>query len=227
MLMTARTQRQLRARLIRTVILLLLHGAWLLCALPVVTWLSASVAMVHSLNRWIMHGDDRIFHNFGRGWCRHWRRTLPAGATSALVFVLLIANLMFLVTRDSAAALVLLMGTVAMLVMWAILNLALVPVIVLFPDLSTRRWLRESFVMAFRRPLSMIGVVFGCLVGSVVLLQIFAPLVVLGVGGTAYLGLKLFYRNLSSHQREGSTPRERNIGPGRELRPVNGGEIRA
>lgn len=186
-----------------------MHVAWVVCALPVVTWLGASAAMVHSLDRWVMYGDGRFLHNFGCGWRRHWRRTVPVGAASGLVGALLLANLLFLMTRDSPSAVVLLMGTIGLMLMWAILNLSLVPVIVLFPRLSTRRWLRESFVMAFRRPVSMTGAVLGCLVASAVLYQLFAPLVVLGAGLTAYLGLRLCYRILESPGREDRRPGRR------------------
>lgn len=216
--MPGETSQRLRARLEHAVGVVLLHGAWLLCAFPVVTWLGSSVAMVHSLDRWIMHGDDRFLHNFWYGWRLHWRRTLPIGAASGLVFALMLANLLFLMTRDSAPAVVLLMGTIGLMLMWAIVNLAFVPVIVLFPQLSTRRCLRESFVMAFRHPLSMIGVVLGCLITSSVLLRIFAPLVILGVGVTAYLGLRLCYRNLTVPRRD--EPRSETAGL------ASGGSIR-
>ena len=196
------SRQRLGAYLGHSVGVVALHAAWLLCALPVVTWMTSSAAMVHSLDRWVRHGDDRLLLNFRCGWRRHWRRTVPIGAASALVLTLLLANLFFLMTRDSAPAVVLLVTTIGLMLMWAILNLSLVPVIVLFPELSARRCLRESFVMAFRHPLSMIGVVLGCLVASAVLYQLFTPLAVFGVGLTAYLALRRCYRCLESAGRK-------------------------
>lgn len=185
-----------RAYLARSAGLVALHAVWLLCALPVVTWMTSSAAMVHSLDRWLRCGDDRLLLNFRRGWRAHVRRTAPLGAVSSLVLALLLVNLLFLMTRTSAPAVVLLIPTIGLLLMWAVLNVSLVPVVALFPDLSTRAWLREGFVMAFRHPASMTGVVLGCLVVSAALYELFAPLVVLGAGLTAYLALGRCYRSL-------------------------------
>lgn len=185
----------------RTMAAVALHGAWLLCSLPVVTWLCSSVAMVHSLDRWITYGDDRLVQNFRRGWLRHWRHTVPVGTASALVFAVLLANLLFLMTRDSEAAVVLLIGTLGLMLIWAMLNLSLVTVIALFPGLPARRCVRESFVLAFRRPLSLISVVVGSLVASAVLYQLFMPLVVLSAGLAGFLGLRFCYRGLEGPDR--------------------------
>lgn len=187
---------RVRACLTRSAGLVGLHAVWLLCALPVVTWMTSSAAMVHSLDRWLRCGDERLLSNFRCGWRAHVRRTAPLGAVSGLVLALLLINLLFLMTRNSALAVVVLIPTVGLLLMWAVLHVSLVPVIALFPDLTPRAWLRESFVMAFRHPASMTGVVLGCLVVSAALYELFAPLVVLGAGLTAYLALGRCYRSL-------------------------------
>ncbi|WP_219419239.1 DUF624 domain-containing protein [Pseudonocardia nigra] len=186
------------ALLARVAALVLLHGAWVLCAVPVVTWLTASTAMAHSLNRWVMYGDDRFLHNFGSQWRRHWRRTLPVGAISALVLVLLLANLLFLMSRDSAPAVLLLMGTIGLMLVWAMLNISLVPVLALFPRLAIRSCLRETFVMTFRHPFSTIATVLGCIIAAAVLFQVSAAMLIFSAGITGYLGLRLCHRNLSS-----------------------------
>lgn len=130
---------------------IVLAGLWALCTLPVVTWLAASAALVHALD-----ADTRsptgALHAFWEGWRRHWRRTVALGALSLPVAAVLVVNLLFLSAQGVAAALVLAAGTVALMLIWASTQLALVPVIVLFPAAGPRRWLQTAFVVTFRNP---------------------------------------------------------------------------
>lgn len=176
----------------------LLSFAWLLFALPVVTWLGASIAMVHSFDDWLARGDDAVLSNFWNGWRRHWWRTLPIGAASTLVLLVLVFNLLFLLAQESSAAFVLAVGTITLIALWTFVHFALVPIAALFPHLPTRQLLRESAVLAFRHPFSMMTISVGCVALASVLLQVFPPLVFVTAGAAGYACLKLSYRNLDA-----------------------------
>jgi uncharacterized membrane protein YesL len=133
-----------------------LAGLWALCTLPVVTWLAASAALVHALDV-DTRSPTGAFHAFREGWRRHWRRTVALGALSLSVAAVLVVNLLFLSAQGVAAALVLAAGTVALI--WTSTQLALVPVIVLFPAAGPRRWLQAAFVVTFRNPVRSAGLV--------------------------------------------------------------------
>jgi uncharacterized membrane protein YesL len=138
--------------------LVVLAGLWALCVAPVLTWLAASVALVHALDAGPRSPAEalRAFH---RGLRRHWRGTVPLGTLMLLALAVLVLNLLFLSGRRSAAAVVLAVGTVALMLIWASVQLALVPVIVLFPAAGPWRWLQAAFVVAFRNPVRSAGLV--------------------------------------------------------------------
>lgn len=186
-----------RAGAVRTWQLVIVHVAWLLCAVPGVTWLGASAAMAYSWDRSAMHGDERFLHHFWSAWRGQWRRTLPLGVTSALVGALLVANMLFLMTQDSAPAAVLFLGTLTLLLLWAMVNLVLVGVVALFPDLAPRHALRESCLLALRHPLATSAGVLGCGVAFAVLVEVSTPLALLTVGLAARVGLLLCHRGLA------------------------------
>jgi uncharacterized membrane protein YesL len=182
-----------------------LAGLWALCALPVVTWLAASAALVHALDAGARSPTDAL-HAFREGWRRHRRRTVVPGTLSLLAPVVLAVNLLFLSAQGVGAAVVLAAGTVALMLIWAATQLALVPVIVLFPAAGPRRWLQAAFVVAFRNPVrsACLVIVTAALVAaatelSLLLVPLCAPVVghlamraclrqvVTGPGGTSAL----------------------------------------
>lgn len=137
---------------------LVLAGLWALCVAPMLTWLAASAALVHALD-----ADPRSpaegLRAFREGLRRHWRVTVPLGALLLLAPAVLVLNLLFLSGHGSAVAVVLAVGTVALMLIWASAQLALVPVVVLFPTAGPWRWLQAAFVVAFRNPVRSAGLV--------------------------------------------------------------------
>ena len=123
---------------------------WFVFTLPVITWLPATVALLHSLDRWVRADDDRVFRNFIAGWRRHWRRGLLLGLASTATAAVLGANALFLSTRDGTVPIVLLGGTAALAAGWLLLHLWLLPLMVLRPELSVRDWLAASLVLLGR-----------------------------------------------------------------------------
>ncbi|TWF75218.1 putative membrane protein YesL [Pseudonocardia hierapolitana] len=131
--------------------LVALAGLWALCTVPVVTWLAASAALVHALDGGTRSPTEAL-HAFREGWRRHRRRTVALGTLSLLVPAVLATNLLFLSTQGVGLAVVLAAGTVVLMLISTAMQLALVPVIVLFPAAGPRRWLQAAFVVAFRDP---------------------------------------------------------------------------
>lgn len=131
---------------------------WALCAVPMLTGLAASAALVHALDVGPRSPAEAL-RAFREGLRHHWRRTVPLGALLLLAPAVLVVNLLFLSGHGSAAAGVLAAGTVALMLIWASAQLAIVPVIVLFPTAGPWRWLQAAFVVAFRNPVRSAGLV--------------------------------------------------------------------
>jgi uncharacterized membrane protein YesL len=136
----------------------LLAGLWVLCAAPMLTWLAASAALLHALDAGPRSPAEAL-RAFREGLRHHWRGTVPLGALLLLAAAVLVLNLLFLSGHGSAAAVVLAVGTVALMLIWASAQLALVPVVVLFPAAGPWRWLQAAFVVAFRNPVRSAGLV--------------------------------------------------------------------
>jgi len=169
---------------------------WFVFSLPVVTWLTAAVAMTHALERWLGAGDGRVMHNFWEGWKLHWRRTLPIGVVSTVVLAILLLNALFLATRDDRSALVLLPPTLVLLAAWLMFHLALIPVIALFPALPPRTWLREAAVLAIRHPLTSLinASLAAALVAALVWLPTLVPFV--SAAPVGFVALRTVERHL-------------------------------
>jgi uncharacterized membrane protein YesL len=135
-----------------------LAGLWALCAAPMLTWLPASAALVHALDAGPRSPAEAL-RAFREGLRHHWRDTVPLGTLLLLAPAVLVLNLLFLSGRGSAGAAVLAVGTVALMLIWASAQLALVPVVVLFPAAGPWRWLQAAFVVAFRNPVRNAGLV--------------------------------------------------------------------
>jgi len=133
-----------------------LAGLWALCALPVLTWLAASAALVHALEARPRNPTEAV-RAFHEGWRRHWERAVALGALSLSVPAVLLVNLLFLSAQHAAAAFVLSAGTIALLLIWACTQLALVPVLVLFPAARPWHLLQAAVVVAFRNPVRSAG----------------------------------------------------------------------
>lgn len=146
----------LRASARRLLGVVVLAGLWALCAAPMLTWLAASAALVHALDAGPRSPADAL-RAFREGLRHHWRGTVPLGTLLLLALAVLVLNLAFLSGRGSAAAVVLAVGTVALMLIWAFAQLALVPLIVLFPAAGPWRWLQAAFVVAFRSPVRSAG----------------------------------------------------------------------
>jgi uncharacterized membrane protein YesL len=142
----------------RILAVVVLAALWALCAAPMLTWLAASAALVHALDAGPRSPAEAL-RAFRGGLRQHWRGTVPLGTLMLLALAVLVLNLLFLSGHGSAAALVLAVGTVALLLIWASAQLALVPVIVLFPAAGPWRWVQAAFVVAFRNPVRSAGLV--------------------------------------------------------------------
>jgi uncharacterized membrane protein YesL len=140
--------------------LVALAGLWALCTVPVVTWLAASAALVHALES-DTRSPTEALHAFREGWRRHRVRTVAPGTLWVLAQAVLAINLLFLSTQGVGLAVVLAAGTVVLLLISTAMQLALVPVIVLFPAAGPRRWLQAAFVVAFRDPVRSACLVIG------------------------------------------------------------------
>jgi uncharacterized membrane protein YesL len=147
-----------RAFLGRFLGVVVLAGLWTLCAAPMLTWLTASAALVHALDAGPRSPAEAV-RAFREGVRHHWQGTIPLGTLLLLALVVLVLNLLFLSAHGSAAAVVLAVGTVTLLLIWTSAQLALVPVIVLFPAAGPWRWLQAAFVVSFRSPVRSAGLV--------------------------------------------------------------------
>jgi uncharacterized membrane protein YesL len=168
--------------------------AWFVLVLPLVTWLPATVALAHALDRWFRDHDDRMVRNVLAGWRLHWRRTLPLGLASTAALLVLAVNAIFLSTRPAGVATLLLGGTGGIGIVWLALHLWLVPVIARNPDLPVTRWLAESAALAVGHPLStLLLLVFSVLLGAVLVgFWTFVPF--LSAGLVVTFGLHVLYR---------------------------------
>jgi len=148
--------------------LVLANLVWFVLALPIVTWFAAAVALAHGLDGWFRNGDDRMVRNTLAGFRATWRRTLPYGIVSGLVATVLAANALFLSTRPTGAATVLLGGTGALGGLWLAVHLWLVPVLGRHPDLTLREALATAAGAAVRQaPMTLLLVVFTVLIVAV------------------------------------------------------------
>ncbi|MFA9446374.1 DUF624 domain-containing protein [Egicoccus sp. AB-alg6-2] len=150
---------------------------WFVLVLPVVTWLSAAVALAYGIDRWFGDGDDRMVRNVLEGWRLTWRRTLPLGVVSGTLGLMLALNALFLSTRPPGVATVLLGGTGALGLVWLAVNLWLVPVLARHHDLPLRVVLAMAATAAVRQaPVTVVlAVLTVLLVGVLVVFWTFLP----------------------------------------------------
>ncbi len=115
--------------------------AGFLLALGVVTWLSAAVAVGRSLHLWLDGDDDRVFTNTFRELACTWRRTLPLSVAATLALALVVADLAFLNTRDSAVAVVLAAAVVPFAALLVVVLFTVPAAAALAREGSGRQWL--------------------------------------------------------------------------------------
>lgn len=177
---------------------LVLTPAWLVSCLPLVTWMAASAALVHSLDRAGRPGDAGALAEFRLGWRRHWRGALPWGAVSLVVLVGLLANLLFLTGQAGPAAFLLLVGTLLLLTLWGMAVLSLVPALVVLAHLPRREQVRVGVLLAFRHPVWSAGLLLAAVLVATTLAQVWAPLAVLAAPVVGYLALRVTRRHLDA-----------------------------
>ncbi len=193
--MTARSRR-LRKLAGYPLTLLAANLAWMVFSLPVVTWFAAGVALVHALDRRFEEDGRGVLSGFWEGWRRTWRRTLPLGLASTVAALILLLNAGFLLGQDSPAAFLLLAGTVPLALVWLFWHVSLIPVVALFPHLTTRQWLRDSFALSFQHPGAMLAVLAAAVLAAGAVLAVPALLPLCGASLPALLALKLCRHHL-------------------------------
>ncbi|WP_165358541.1 DUF624 domain-containing protein [Haloactinopolyspora alba] len=160
-----------------------------LLALPIVTWLPASVAAGRAMHGWLTDGDDRVFTTTMREFAATWRRTMPAGLVATAVATVFTINLVFLGSRDAPVAFLL---ATAMLPFAAafVLVIVMLPVAAArWPDASMRRWLTEAVALAAARPVASAALVV--IVAAFGLTCVLVPTIVpfFGLSVPVWLGL--------------------------------------
>lgn len=187
-------RRRLRALSDHAVRGVVLAIGWAVLCVPVLTWVAATAAVMHSLDRAGRPGD--AVPELWDGWRRHWRRGVPLGAVSLLLLAALLMNLLFLTGQAGAPAFLLLVGTLVLLVLWAMAVLTVVPLLVLAPDLPTGRLVRTGLALALRHPVPGAGLALGTMLLLTGLAQVWVPLAVLAVPAVAWSALALARRHL-------------------------------
>lgn len=175
---------------------LLLSAGWLALSLPLITWMAASAALLHALDRSAGQGAADVPGELWQGWRRHWRTAVPLGTVALAVLVALVANLLFLTGQGGPVAFLLLVGTLLLLALWAMSMLSLVPVLVLLPDLPRRAAVRVGVLLAFRRPARTAGLALLALLLVTALGEVWVPLGVLAAPVVGHLSLALARRHL-------------------------------
>ncbi len=122
-------------------------------ALPLVTALSAATAAGVALEQWRKDDEDGVFLGTFRAWRRTWRRTLPTGAVAALVGAVLVVNWLFLLSRDSPLAIVMMGALVPVSLVALLLAVHFPAAVAAQPDGDRAAWLRASFAASVASPL--------------------------------------------------------------------------
>lgn len=128
-------------------------------ALPLVTALSAAIAVGVALDRWRDGDETGVFTGTFRAWRETWRRSLGLSVVSTLLGALLVTNWVFLLTRQSPLALVMLGALVPVTVVALLLIVHLPAAVTADPDGVARDWVRRSFALSFARPFGSLAVV--------------------------------------------------------------------
>lgn len=127
-------------------------------ALPVVTAVSAASAAGVALQRWRDGEDEGVFVGTFRAWGATWRGTLGVSVLGVAVSSVLVVNVVFLLSRESPLAIVMLGALVPV-------GLVVLLVLVHFPaavatstDAGPATWLRVSLGLSLVRPFRSLAV---------------------------------------------------------------------
>lgn len=158
-------------------------------ALGVVTWLCAAVALVRALQRWLEDDLDTVFTTTFRELAATWRRTLPLSIAATVVVALVVADVVFLVTRSSPWAVLLLAALVPLAALGALMVAHLPAAAALARDGSARQWLRLALGLVVTAPARSAGVlvVLVTWVALCTVLPTLVPVLGLSVPGLAAL----------------------------------------
>lgn len=174
--------------------LVIANLVWFVLALPLITWLAAAVALAVAVDAWFEDGDDRMVRNVLAAWRATWRRTLPLGVASGAIGLVLGANALFLSTRPSGVATVLLGGTAGLGLLWLVANLWLVPVLARHRDLPLRAALVLAVGHAVRQPATTALLVVFAVLAAAVLVPFWTFLPFLGAAPIVALALRALTR---------------------------------
>lgn len=127
-------------------------------ALPLVTAASAATAAGVALDAWRRDDDDGVFLGTFRAWRATWRRTVLLSGLAAVTSGVLVLNWLFLVSRESPVALVMLGALVPVTLLLLLLTVHFPAAVAAHPEGAARAWLRGSFELSVTRPLRALAV---------------------------------------------------------------------
>ncbi len=128
-------------------------------ALPLVTAPAAAVAAGVALKRTREDDDDSAFLGTFRAWRETWRRTLGVSLVGAVLVAMIVVNWLFLLSRQSSMAVVVLGAMVPVSVLLLLLLVHLPAAVAWDPDGTTADWLRGSLALSLASPLRSASVV--------------------------------------------------------------------
>ncbi len=127
-------------------------------ALPLVTAVSAAAAAGVALDRWREGDEGGVFVGTFRAWGSTWRRSLGVSVLAAVLSTILIANWLFLLSRESPLAIVMLGAVVPVTVVMLLVLVHFPAAVAGNPEGGTADWLRGAFALSVARPIRSLGV---------------------------------------------------------------------
>ncbi len=158
-------------------------------ALPLVTALSGAIAAGVALDRWRDGDESGVFTGTFHAFRETWRRTLGLSVAGALLGAALVANWVFLLTRDSPLAIILLGALVPVTVVALLLVVHLPAAVAANPDGGARDWVSGSFALSFARPLGSLAVLVVVVTWGVFLLLLPTVIPFFGISVPVLVGL--------------------------------------
>ncbi|WP_405792749.1 DUF624 domain-containing protein [Streptomyces sp. NBC_01506] len=166
-------------------------------SLGVVTWLPALAAMAHALQRWRTEGDNRVFVNAFAAFPRYWRALWRHGLVSTAAAVVLVANIVYLLSRSEPWTFVVLAAQVGIAAALVIHHIALAAEAGRTPRGSVRTWSAGALALGFGSPAR--GTALLGAVVSAVLLSLVVPLGPLLLGPSIPVLLALSFADPRRH----------------------------
>lgn len=181
--------------------ILILSGLWLLCSLPVVTIGPSTAALYYVTLKLANNEEGYTVRSFFRAFKENLMPGIPLGIGAVLVGVFLGCDLYLYSQLDGKVGIVLLWGTIILTVVY------LMTLVYLFPLVARcdTDW-KHIIVMAFVMSIKNFGWTLLMIVTAVCLfaigLFVMAPVLVIAIGGTAYIHAKILNMLLREYKLE-------------------------